>query len=146
LSRYAVPPALVALALVGAAAAGVLAHSGSSGKVTKVIVSEKEYKLTLSQKSFKPGTYAFVAEDKGKVAHSLAIAGPDIRLKRIPGTIRPGASRTLTVTLTSGTYSLWCPVDSHAKLGMKLKLTVAGAATTTTTSTTTTGGGGGGWG
>ena len=50
--------------------------------------------------------------------------------------IKPGKSTVLLVDLRSGSYSLWCPVPSHAARGMKATLSLAGASTSTQTTTT----------
>jgi uncharacterized cupredoxin-like copper-binding protein len=144
--------AALVLGLAGAALAGVVSHSAA--KATRVTVTEREFKLTLSMAgkvvptahSFKAGAYVFVAVNRGKVAHSLAISGPGIKLKRIPGTIRPGASHTLAATLRKGTYKLWCPVPGHAGLGMRATMKVAGAPSPAPPPPTTTSGGSGAWG
>lgn len=149
LLRYGLPGLGIVLALAGATVAGVVAHAGTSGTPTRVTVTEKEYKLLLSRTSFKPGKYTFVVVNKGKVDHSLSIVGPGIKLAQLKGELESGASRSLTVTLKSGTYALWCPIDGHAGLGMKLKIKVSGGGATSqpaTTGGTTTSGGGGGWG
>jgi hypothetical protein len=120
----------------GAALASVISHSAA--KATRVTVTEREYKLTLSmagkvvpaRRVFKPGAYLFVAVDRGKVAHSLAISGPGIKLKRIAGTVKPGGSRTLAATLKQGTYKLWCPLPGHAALGMRTTMKVAASSST----------------
>ena len=66
-------------------------------------------------------------------------------------TIDPACSgATLTVTLESGTYSIWCPVPGHAAQGMKTSFSASGgsgvSATTTSATTTDSGGGGAAWG
>ena len=40
--------------------------------------------------------------------------------------IMPGATRGLTLTLRAGSFTLWCPLGSHASLGMKTTLTLRG--------------------
>ncbi len=107
-------------------------------------MTEKEYRLALSRTQLAPGTYTFVALDKGKLAHSLEISGPGVKSRRIPGTIKPGSSGSLTVTLKNGAYTVWCPVPGHAALGMKTTLRVGSggtgpAAGTTSSAGTTTG-------
>lgn len=131
------------LALVGAATAGMVAHAGARTKT--ITVTEKEFRIHLSSTKTAPGTVRFVVENTGTFRHALAIAGPGVKSKRT-ALIRPGKSATLTVTLSPGTYQLWCPVPGHAAQGMKAKLTVTGAATSTGQTTTSSGGGGGGWG
>ncbi|WP_201777211.1 hypothetical protein [Streptacidiphilus neutrinimicus] len=97
--------------------------SGGSGATT-VTVTETEFMLHLSQTSFTPGSYTFVAKDAGHVSHALAIAGPGVPTTQT-GTLDPGASANLTVTLQKGSYELWCPVDSHKSLGMDTHIQVS---------------------
>ncbi|MGZ4399452.1 MAG: plastocyanin/azurin family copper-binding protein [Gaiellaceae bacterium] len=139
-------PLMLVLALAGAAAAGMVARAGTTAnKATVVKVTEKEFSLSFSTKTFKPGAYVFMAIDKGRFPHSLEIDGPGVHNKRIPGTLSSGQTRSLKVTLRAGTYHIWCPVPGHAAKGMKATITVAGASSsggsggqTTTSSSTTT--------
>lgn len=82
-------------------------------------MTEVEYKLTLSRSHLSAGKPTLVLVDKGKLAHSLSISGPGLKKRLITGTIKPGSSRGVTVTLKVGTYTLWCPQPGHAALGMK---------------------------
>jgi plastocyanin len=95
-----------------------------------VTVTEVEYKLTLSPSKLAPGKTTLVVVNKGKLAHSLSISGPGLKKRLIAGTIKPGVSRSVTVTLKAGSYTLWCPVPGHAALGMK-KTVKVGSTTTT---------------
>jgi uncharacterized cupredoxin-like copper-binding protein len=97
------------------------ATGGGTG--TMVTVSETEYKLELSTTHFTPGTYTFVADDKGHTTHALEIEGPGIEDKKT-GNLAPGSHQSLTVTLQKGTYELYCPVDGHKQLGMDTHITV----------------------
>jgi plastocyanin len=126
--RFGLPVAALALALAGAATAGMIARATAA--VTRVTVTETEYHLTFSRKTFSPGVYTFIALDKGKIAHSLAISGPGIRQKQLSGNVNPGGARPLTVTLRNGTYSIWCPVPGHAGRGMKATIKVGTGGTT----------------
>jgi plastocyanin len=130
-SRIVVIAALLAMGAAGAALAGVVATGGTS--TTRVTVTEKEYRLTLSRTHLAAGKYTLVAVNKGMLAHSLDIAGPGMKSRRIAGTIKPGATGSLSVTLKTGSYSIWCPVAGHAALGMKTTLRVGAASTGTTT-------------
>jgi uncharacterized cupredoxin-like copper-binding protein len=93
---------------------------------TTVTVRENEYSLALSQATFTPGTYTFVATDTGQVTHALAISGPGLSTTQ-SAAISPGGSAKLTVTLEAGSYELWCPIDSHKSLGMDTHITVGAA-------------------
>lgn len=136
---------VLAAAVVGAAAAGVVAHAGS--RAATVTVTEKEFKIALSASKVQAGATQFVVVNKGRYPHALALSGPGVKLKKT-ALIRPGRTARLAVTLAAGTYTLWCPVPGHAARGMKTRLTVAGAAkpAATTAGTTTSGGGGAAWG
>lgn len=149
-----------ALALLGAALAGVVAHASARATTRTISVTEREYKITLSSKKVAPGKVKFVVKNTGKLSHGLVISGPGIAKKRTP-LIKPGKQATLTVTVKSGPYGIWCPVPGHEAQGMKATLTVTGASTstgggggygggygggTTTTPTDTSGGGGSAWG
>jgi uncharacterized cupredoxin-like copper-binding protein len=140
----------------GASAGGVAGTTTALGGAAgaQVVATETDYKIQLSTMALKPGRTTFVALNKGHVAHSLEIDGPGVSNKRIGGTVSPGASKRLTVTLQKGKYEIYCPVPGHKQLGMDLHVTVGGhgggammhAGTTTTTGGTTTSGGGGGGG
>ncbi|MFB7448219.1 MULTISPECIES: plastocyanin/azurin family copper-binding protein [unclassified Streptomyces] len=133
------------LALSAAALAGLLAACGggngggsSSGTTTpppaqnstvpagttRVTADLADFKITLSQKTFTPGAYAFVATNTGKHDHALEVEGPGGENRS--STVSPGESTTLTVNLKSGKYEIYCPVDGHKDLGMKTEITVAG--------------------
>jgi uncharacterized cupredoxin-like copper-binding protein len=147
LTRPTLMATVLAVALLGAAAAGVVAHASASSKT--IAVTEKEYKITLTPKKATPGSVVFAVKNVGHYTHALAISGPGVANKKT-ALIKPGKTATLKVTLKAGTYTLWCPVPGHAAKGMKTKLTVPGAAgsptPTTTTDTGSSGGGGGGGG
>lgn len=154
--RYGLLGAGSALALVAAAIGGVVAGPGAaSPKVRIVTVVEKEFSLTPSTRKLSAGKVTFVAVDKGKFRHALAIAGAGVKART--AVLAPGKSARLTVTLKSGVYNVWCPVGNHAALGMKLAFHVGGSAgasaaatpspaTTSTPAASGDGGGGGGWG
>jgi uncharacterized cupredoxin-like copper-binding protein len=128
---------LAALALAGAAAAGVVAHASASK--TTIRVTEREFKVGLSATRAPAGPVRLEIRNTGRYPHALAISGPGVSAKS--KLIQPGRSAVLLVTLGHGVYSIWCPVGGHAARGMKTRLTTLGAtvATTTTTATTSTG-------
>jgi hypothetical protein len=135
---------LAALAVAGAAVAGVVAHA--SPTKTTVRVTEREFKIGLSTTKAVAGRVRLEIKNTGKYPHALAISGAGVNTKT--KLIQPGKSAVLLVTLKHGAYSLWCPVPAHAARGMKATLTTPGAigdgggtttnnATTTSTGTTT---------
>ena len=133
------------LALGGAAVA--LAVRSIPAKTT-VTVTEREYRITLSTKTPPAGLVRLVVHNAGHVAHALSVSGPGLAT-RSTGAIPPGATKALQVTLRGGTFTVWCPIGSHAAAGMKTTLAVRGGIVPpigTSTQSATTGGGDGGGG
>lgn len=94
--------------------------SARTALVTKVKVTEKEYKITLSKKTAKRGLVAFKVTNVGSVQHGFQVKGRKTRL------ISPGKSVTLRVTfLRKGHYPYSCFVPGHAALGMKGVFTIS---------------------
>lgn len=123
-SVFAAALVLAACSSGGGGGGGDSASSGASkASGTRVTVTETEYGLKLSRSSFTPGTYTFVADNKGKITHALSIDGPgveDARTKNIQG----GQEANLTVTFKKGSYDLYCPVPGHKQLGMNTHIQV----------------------
>jgi hypothetical protein len=123
--RTAAAAVVFAVALGGAAIGGVVARAQVA--VPSVTVTLKEFKIVTSAR-FRPGKVTLVVVNKGKIPHALKIAGPGVSA-RTP-LLAPGKTARLTVTLADGTTTFWCPVGTHASLGMKFaaKFTAAGAS------------------
>jgi plastocyanin len=133
----------VAVLALGSAAAAFATQSLPAK--TTVTVTEREYRITLSTKTPPAGLVRFVVHNAGHVAHALSITGPGLAT-RSTGTIQPGATKALQLTLRGGTFTVWCPVGRHAAAGMKTTLAVRGGVVppvSTTTNTSTMPGGGG---
>src|SRR5207302_5161448 len=94
---------------------------------SQVSVKLSEWNVVLSQESVAAGPVTFVITNAGSITHGLEVEGQGIE-KEIE-TIQPGASDTLTLTLKTGSYEVYCPVgsDSHKKLGMDTHLKVVSA-------------------
>ncbi|MEO6701234.1 MAG: cupredoxin domain-containing protein [Jatrophihabitantaceae bacterium] len=88
-----------------------------------VSATEQEFSITLSRSKFTAGTYTFTVHNAGKFQHNLTIEGPGVDKQASP-TVPPGQSGTVTVTLSAGSYELWCSVDSHKDKGMDLTITI----------------------
>ncbi|HVH09225.1 MAG TPA: cupredoxin domain-containing protein [Gemmatimonadales bacterium] len=91
---------------------------------TQIAVRLSEWKVELSQQTIRAGTVRFAVTNTGSIPHGFEVEGAGI--EREIETIAPGGSDTLTLTLKSGTYEVYCPVggDSHKKLGMETHLKV----------------------
>ncbi|MEV5971092.1 plastocyanin/azurin family copper-binding protein [Streptomyces sp. NPDC051921] len=135
----------VALGLAAGALTALLAACGDGGEdgggattpppkpttagATQVDADLADFRITLSKQTFEPGAHEFVVKNTGQHEHALEIEGPGGEQKTDP--LAPGESATLQVTLKSGTYEIYCPVDGHKDLGMKTEITVGGASPNT---------------
>ncbi|GAA2473052.1 plastocyanin/azurin family copper-binding protein [Streptomyces longisporus] len=105
------------------ASSGASAGASKAGSGTQVTVTETEYGLKLSRSSFTPGTYTFVADNKGKITHALSIDGPGVQDAKTKN-IQSGQEANLTVTFKKGKYDLYCPIPGHKQLGMNKNIQV----------------------
>jgi plastocyanin len=122
-SSNATPPAAAPSSAASAAASAPASAVSSASAGTTVTATETDFKIALSQQTFSPGSYTFKATNAGKVPHALTIVGPGVS-SMSTSNVSPGQSASLTVTLQSGSYEIYCPVDSHKSLGMDLHITV----------------------
>ncbi|MBN0047463.1 copper-binding protein [Streptomyces actuosus] len=98
-------------------------QSGTSAR--QVTAELSDFHIKLSTERFTAGTYTFTAKNTGNHDHALVVQGPGGQNRS--KTVSPGESTALTVTLKSGTYEVYCPIDGHKDLGMKTAVTVGGA-------------------
>jgi uncharacterized cupredoxin-like copper-binding protein len=111
---------------LGGASIGLADPAGAAGaKVTTVKAVETDFHIALSKKTFTPGRYTFVAQNKGHTTHSLEITGPGLH-NATSANINPGQSTKLKVTLKKGRYDIFCPIPGHKALGMNVNVLVVG--------------------
>jgi uncharacterized cupredoxin-like copper-binding protein len=127
--------AFVPLAALTTIALAPADQAGASTKATTVTAIETDFHISLSKTSFKPGTYIFVAKNKGQTTHGLEITGPGLH-NATSALIAPGHSTKLKVTFKAGKYDVFCPVPGHKALGMNLNLVVTSSGKASTTATT----------
>jgi uncharacterized cupredoxin-like copper-binding protein len=90
----------------------------------RLLVTAKEFSLSLSRTAIKSGPAIIQLQNLGEDAH-------DLWLKRIGGThtykikvVQPGGVGELDTKLAAGRYRLWCSLADHAALGMRTTLVV----------------------
>ena len=114
-------------------------HQGDHGQGNR-----DEFHIALSVKHFKPGTYIFLAENKGQSTHALEITGPGLH-NATTKLLAPGQDAKLKVTFKSGKYDVFCPVPGHKALGMNVNLVISASGGGSTTATTKAASGGYGY-
>ncbi|MBV9544047.1 MAG: cupredoxin domain-containing protein [Chloroflexi bacterium] len=99
-----------------------------------VVYAQSTTTVVMTEFAFNPATLTvpagretFVLNNAGQFPHTMHIEGNGISVDVAPA-IDGGQTESGTVTLTPGTYQVWCPVDGHRERGMEGTLTVAGAA------------------
>jgi uncharacterized cupredoxin-like copper-binding protein len=112
----------------------------SSGGGSSLSLTESELKISpASDKVSATGTITITVQNKGAVVHALAVQTPSGIVRT--GQIAPGKSATLTVHASkAGSYTLFCPIDHHRKLGMQGTLVVGSGTAAASSSTSTSGG------
>ncbi|MFI7295692.1 cupredoxin domain-containing protein [Streptomyces sp. NPDC050121] len=105
----------------------------------RVAVKLVDFRMELSTRTLKAGTYTFVVHNDGHHDHAMEIDGSGTEQRT--RTLTPGESANLTVSLKNGRFQVYCPVDGHKDLGMKTELTVGGTASTGHGTNTTNGNG-----
>jgi uncharacterized cupredoxin-like copper-binding protein len=96
------------------------ATGGDNGTV--INVDERDFSIEIPSMELTAGTYTFVATNSGQTTHALEIEGQGIEEETAE--LAPGEEGELAVTLEPGDYELYCPVDGHKDMGMKVDITV----------------------
>jgi plastocyanin len=113
----------VTLLVTGCSSGGEEPVATAATEGTVVTVTEKEFSISLSQTEFTPGVYTFVVNDEGETGHNFNIEGPGVT-GVATADISAGGTDSVTVTLESGTYELWCSIGAHRASGMEMTVTV----------------------
>ena len=91
-----------------------------------VRLTETEYRLDPAQiRVDRPTELDIRTRNTGDEPHALVVEGRSVDART--RTLAPGAGQVLRVDLrTPGRYRWYCPVDGHARRGMRGSITVAG--------------------
>ena len=115
---------VLAALLLAAGTAAVPSEAGTNG-ISFVQVVQKEFTLTLSRPSVRPGTVSVELVNFGMDGHDLVV------LKKVPGArpirfqrLDPQGRTDRTLHLTAGRYALWCSIADHRARGMRATLVV----------------------
>jgi len=121
--RHSSGSIVLALA-IGAALSGCApATVPPTARGTVVVVTEDEYSIVLSETQFRAGAYTFEVHNDGGATHNLRITGPGLGDAETPN-IAPDGTGSLTVTLQSGEYDLFCATQDHKMAGMDATIKV----------------------
>lgn len=101
--------ALASVMVLGVVVAGPVRAGGTQvPAVQRATVTITDSRLVVVPSSLEVGVAVFVALNRGRKPHGLAIAGPNLSLKTAK--LAAGGTARLTVDLHRGSYRLWDPV------------------------------------
>ncbi len=69
----------------------------------------------------KPGPVTFQVKNAGTIEHNFVIQGTAVKLEGL----QPGQTKSATVALKPGQYTMECTIPGHAEAGMVGTITVA---------------------
>lgn len=120
---------LVVLSLIGGTAASVAARSDSveSPRIaarSAVQATGREFRITLSRKTVRPGSLRVEFVNFGEDDHDLAITRKGSSFTRRMNELRPKQRDVSTFNVRRGSYIFWCTIDNHKRLGMRATLRV----------------------
>lgn len=95
---------------------------GATVTAPTVDVQLTEYEIRMAD-SLTAGPKRFKIANAGKQNHNFVIEGPGLSQK-LASDLTRGDTAELAVTLTPGSYTVYCPVDGHRERGMERTLTV----------------------
>jgi uncharacterized cupredoxin-like copper-binding protein len=113
--------------------------TASAAAVQQVPVDLTDFKIAESKTHLHPGKVTFDVKNTGRVAHEFLVidtAKPAAKLghgRRVPekgnigetGNVKPGAAKTLVLTLPKGHYAVICNDPGHYMAGMHKDLIVS---------------------
>jgi len=126
LSERLTAPAPGALPGDPSAGGGGSGESGSTPMASSVSVSAREFSFTLSRPLVGAGSVRVELRNLGEDPHNLVISPADDSHTPLVSwaDTGPGISAHKWVTLSAGTYRLWCSLLDHEQRGMAVDLVV----------------------
>jgi plastocyanin len=91
--------------------------------VPHVLVTAVEWSFSLSRASVPAGNVVLQFVDHGQDEHNLNLTSAGSLAGSLPNTL-PGEVRQLTLTMSAGSYTLFCSLPEHEQRGMRATLVV----------------------
>jgi len=125
-----------------AVAAALVVSCSAAAKGGTVNATLTEMKIVLDRTSIPAGPITFVVKNNGTMEHELVVIQTDLAEDKLPpdveepgkvdetgnvgetGEVKPGESKTFTITIPAGHYVIMCNEVGHYAAGMHLTFTV----------------------
>jgi plastocyanin len=115
----------VAVVVGGLGVTGVgLAKSKPPAKLHLKANASGKLKFNKTQLTVKHGRVTLIMKNPGSSGQEHGIAVKGQGLDKDGPIVAPGKTATVTVKLSKGSYTFYCPVPGHAQAGMKGTITV----------------------
>lgn len=126
--RIAITVLIVAAALVPGARAAPLSDGARATPPPRLLVTGREFSLTLSRARIAPGRAIVQFANSGEDPHDLVIRRTGGTRSFRSGVTGPGEVAQFTAPLKPGPrYVLFCSLANHRFIGMKAHLQVSGS-------------------
>jgi hypothetical protein len=117
--------ALAAVAATTAAATAAEAKPVPEVIPSRLLVTGREFSLSLSRPKLPPGPVIVQLHDYGEDPHNLVLQKVGGPTAYTTGTVQPGETGEVRLRLRKRSrYRLWCSLADHAQLGMTAELKV----------------------
>ena len=116
------PPGIDTVTGLPMDSAAAVAAAAEESKLDTVNVNLTEYAIEMPTTLF-PGGTTFRITNNGGMEHGLELEMGETEFA-LPTTLASGETRSMLITLSSGTWDVYCPVADHATRGMRVQLTV----------------------
>jgi plastocyanin len=120
----ATPPATTAPATTSSSSAAASSSTAPAGALTVEANREGQLSFNKTTLSAKAGKVSIDFTNMSPLAHNLTVEASGGKILGATPTFQ-GATKTLTLTLTAGTYKFFCSVPGHRQAGMEGTLTVS---------------------
>jgi len=125
-----------------AVAAALVVSCSAAAKGGTVNATLTEMKIVLDRTSIPAGPITFVVKNNGTMEHELVVIQTDLAEDKLPpdveepgkvdetgnvgetGEVKPGESKSFTITIPAGHYVIMCNEVGHYAAGMHLTFTV----------------------
>lgn len=107
--------------------AAALLAAPVAAQAQPVAVTLTEFKIAMARDTVSAGPVTFKIKNAGTTTHSFYVMGG--KIDKGSADIPAGQEASLTLTLTPGTYEVFCPMsdETHKKAGMTHHLVVTAA-------------------
>lgn len=115
---------LAVITSAGVAAGSLAAVAFAATTTRRLSNAGSEFSFTATKLTARPGTVVLVFRNAGNADHNIALRGKNLKSPYVGSTAAAGETSKVTVPVKKGTYTFFCGLPGHEKLGMRGTLVV----------------------